>query len=79
MVTPQRSADIVVEREFAIGENGAPVAVLPNRVGVVGHENYVGAQHALAERLSAFAAKALVPDFGYLIDQIKVKIDPDYA
>ncbi len=71
----QRRVDVVVRGKRAIGENGAPVAVLPNGFLIVRRQDDVGAAHALAEGLRAFAAKPPVADLDNFVDQNDVEID----
>ena len=75
MISPQRSGDIVVQCELTVREYRASVAILPDRMGVVRHENNVRTRRALAERLGAFSTKALVTDLRYLVDQVDIKVD----
>ena len=75
MVPTERVADIVVQRQSAIGEHSAAVAILPQGLRVMGHQDDVGTRHALAERFGALPAETLVSDFGDLVDQINVEID----
>ena len=75
MVLAECSRDIVVQCELPIGEDCTSVAILPQGVDIVGHEDDVGAKHALAERIDAFPAEALIADLGHLVDQIDVEID----
>src|SRR5712691_10189231 len=74
MVAAERGADIVIQRKLAVRENCPLVAILAERVGVVRLQDGVGAQHAVAEGFGAFAAKALVADLGYLVDQVDVEV-----
>ena len=75
MVSPQSGADIVEQCQIAIGEDCVPVAILPQGMGIVGHENNIGAQHAVAERVGTSPAKALVANLGHFVDQVDIKVD----
>ena len=53
MVLPQPSADIVVQCELAIGENCTSVAILPDRLGVMRHENNISERNMRSRNASA--------------------------
>src|SRR5579864_856175 len=71
----KRTCNIVEQAQPTSGENGRPVAILPDRVMVMRGQYNVRMPQAFAKRRCASAAEPLIADFGNLIDQVHVEID----
>jgi hypothetical protein len=74
-IAVDRSVDILVKLQVAIGQDGSPVAVLSHRAVVMGDKNDIGVRDPLAKSRGTLSPETLVADFSDLVDQIDIEID----